>query len=326
MVLCLVSRGMFMTDRVAWLALAVSGKRQHGGNDGYDDDPSCYYSWDDTVPNSSTVAVGDVIVVWDKVTLLGVSVIEDILTGTATKLVHRCAHCHLSGIKPRENKSPRYKCYKCKRTFEKPDSHEKQVVTYRSRHDATWVDLSGCLSGVELRKLAVSPKSQLSLRPLNWAAFTAAVVSELGSFPEPLLETTQKRLVGGHKRATVRVRLGQAQFRHSLLTAHGSSCAFTGPAPAFVLEAAHLYSYATHGQHHVHGGLLLRRDIHRLFDLGQLAVHPETGTIDVSPAIRTYPEYGRLHGAKLQAPVTDKHRRWFADHWRTYRTDPEIRV
>ena len=87
-----------MVERVAWLALAVAGKRQHGGNDGYDDDPGVYYSWDDTVSNSSKVAVGDIIVLWDKVALLGVSVIEDIAIGTATKLIHKCPFCHRSGI------------------------------------------------------------------------------------------------------------------------------------------------------------------------------------------------------------------------------------
>lgn len=310
-----------MTDRIAWLALAVHGKRQHGGNDGYDDDPSRYYSWDDTVPNSSAVAVGNVIVLWNKKALLGVSVIEDITTGTAIKMIHKCVRCHLSGIKARENASPRFRCNECGATFEIPESQKKRVVTYRSYHHATWVELAGFLSGAELRHLAVKPRSQLSLRPLNWEAFAAAITSELGSFPETLIETTQKRLAGGHTRVTVRVRLGQAQFRRSQLAEHGWCCAFTGPAPPHVLEAAHLYSYSAHGEHHLHGGLLLRRDLHRLLDLGYLAVHPQTGIIDVAPTIRTYAEYGRLHGTRLQTPITDRHRRWLADHWRTHRSD-----
>ncbi|MEV4666127.1 hypothetical protein AB0J85_29825 [Micromonospora echinofusca] len=42
----------------AWLMLAVGADRQQGSNDGYDDDPDVYYSWDDTVPNARTVAIG----------------------------------------------------------------------------------------------------------------------------------------------------------------------------------------------------------------------------------------------------------------------------
>lgn len=41
----------------AWLCLAVSGRRQHGGNDGYDDNPSSHYSWDSTVPNHAARAM-----------------------------------------------------------------------------------------------------------------------------------------------------------------------------------------------------------------------------------------------------------------------------
>jgi N-acyl homoserine lactone hydrolase len=45
------------------------------------------------------------------------------------------------------------------------------------------------------------------------------------------------------------------------------------------LEAAHLYSYAASGVHHLDGGLLMRRDVHRLFDLGHHAVRPNSLTL-----------------------------------------------
>jgi hypothetical protein len=307
-----------MSDKTAWLALAVSGKREHGGNDGYADIADTYYSWDDTVPNAGAVAVGDAIAVWDKAALLGVSVVEEIATGRAQKLVHKCPACLRTGIKARENLTPKYKC-KCGTTFDTPSSKPREVTTYRSRHDAAWIELPGCLSGAELRMLCRSPKSQLSLRPLNWAAFTSAVIQRNGSFPASILDSVQERLAGGHTQATVRVRIGQAAFRRRLIEESGQVCAFTGPTPATVLEAAHLYSYAAHGIHHIHGGLLLRRDIHRLFDLGQLAVHPETLTIDVAPTTTLYIDYARLHGRELHCPLSPGHIRWLTDHWQTHR-------
>lgn len=72
----------------------------------------------------------------------------------------------------------------------------------------------------------------------------------------------------------MRVRVGQAEFRLRLLARYGNVCAFSGPSPTAALEAAHLYSYAAEGRHHDDGGFLLRRDLHRLFDLGLLAVEP----------------------------------------------------
>lgn len=49
----------------AWLLFAAGDDRQHGGNDGYDDQPDSYYSWDSTVPNHAALQAGDVVVLWD---------------------------------------------------------------------------------------------------------------------------------------------------------------------------------------------------------------------------------------------------------------------
>lgn len=99
----------------------------------------------------------------------------------------------------------------------------------------------------------------------------------------------------------------------------GCVCAISGAAPAAALEACHLYSYASIGQHHDHGGLLLRRDIHRLFDFGQLAINPSTMTIDVSPPLHAYPGYAELAGQPLRVSLTAGHRRWLTEHWRQHR-------
>jgi hypothetical protein len=309
-------------DRVnrAWLLLAVGDDRQHGGNEGYDDAPESHYSWDSTVPNHAVMAVGDPIALWDKRQLLGASVIEAIDVGEATKSLYSCAACGRASIKARKHMSPRYKCYSCKAVFEDPVKRETVVTTYRSRHDVGWVDLAGTLSASELRTLCVSRSSQLSLRPLRWDDF----VTSLDQLPKlarlTVVTARAEQLAGGHKIATVRVRVGQASFRKLLLERFGAACAVTGPAPAPALEACHLYSYSTVGVHHVHGGLLLRRDVHRLFDLGYLAVNPTTLTIDVAAPLDSFPIYAGLDGQALQTPVTSTHREWFREHWRQHRS------
>jgi hypothetical protein len=110
------------------------------------------------------------------------------------------------------------------------------------------------------------------------------------------------RILGGHRDRTVRVRIGQHQFRKTLIDKFGPVCAFTGGGPLPTLEAGHLYSYAETGEHHSDGGLLLRRDIHRLFDLGYLAVNPQSLQIDVHS-------------------VTQKQRQWLLAHWKAHRSD-----
>jgi hypothetical protein len=63
-----------------------------------------------------------------------------------------------------------------------------------------------------------------------------------------------------------RVRKGQSRFRKALHTLYGSRCAFTGTDEETVLEACHIISHATTGDNSLDNGLLLRSDIHVLFD------------------------------------------------------------
>lgn len=305
----------------AWLLMTVGDNRQHGGNAGYDDQADVYYTWDSTVPNHAQIKTGDPIAIWDKDRLLGISVIEEIEEETTEKLLYKCPHCGKAGIKARQTMSPRYKCYKCKGVFDTPDAQTATVTEYRSRHDAAWTSLENLLPGADLRHLCQSPKSQLSMRPLRWDAFQEAV-STKGA--ERAVERVIQRAPDfafpqGHMLEIVRVRRGQRQFREHLLNAQGQTCAFTGEAPARVLEAGHLYSYAALGVHHKHGGLLLRRDVHRLFDDGWLAVDPGTLRVDVSADLEPFPQYASLHDRHLRTRLRDPQVEWLARHWVEHR-------
>src|SRR5690606_1469540 len=123
----------------------------------------------------------------------------------------------------------------------------------------------------------------------------------------------------GFAHAIVRVRRGQRQFREHLLATQGSVCAFTGSAPERVLEAGHLYSYAQLGTHFQHGGLMLRRDIHRLFDDGSLAVDPSRLRVDVAPDLANFPQYARLDGERLAMRLRDEQVAWLSKHWEEHR-------
>jgi ribosomal protein L37AE/L43A len=305
----------------AWLLMTVGDNRQHGGNAGYDDQADVYYTWDSTVPNHAQIKRGDPIAIWDKDRLLGISVVEEISQQTKEKLLFKCPFCGMAGIKARQIKSPRYKCYKCKGVFDTPATQQATVTEYRSRHDAAWTSLENLLLGADLRQLCESPKSQLSMRPLRWDAFQAAVSSEGAerAVDRVIRRAPDFAFPQGFSIEIVRVRRGQREFREHLLDAQGASCAFTGEAPARVLEAGHLYSYAELGIHHEHGGLLLRRDIHRLFDDGWLAVDPGTLKVDVSVQLETFPQYASLHDRQLLTHLRDSQVEWLAQHWAEHR-------
>lgn len=305
-----------MTD---WLVLAAAKRKRTGG--GYDDAPRSYYSWDSTVPNHGRLKVGERIAVWDGNALVGASVIEAIEVGSGEKDTPYCPACGKADVAERTQVTPRYTCWKCPATFDEPGWTHKNVTTYRSRHEAGWVDLGGRLLAPHLRELCEKPKSQLSLRALRWDDFEAALGRSVTAAPLTNLERTLQTIVGGHREVVVRARIGQPEFRRRLLDVYGQVCAFSGPAPAEALEAAHLYSYAVEKVHHSNAGLLLRRDLHRLFDVGLIAVRPTTLVLDVAPTLTEFTAYRDLHGKPLEVTVGDAQKTWLAKHWDQHRTD-----
>ncbi len=66
----------------------------------------------------------------------------------------------------------------------------------------------------------------------------------------------------------IRPRLGQGAFRVVVTDIYRRRCAVTGERRLPALEAAHVRPYSEGGVHEAHNGLLLRRDIHSLFDSG----------------------------------------------------------
>ena len=89
-----------------------------------------------------------------------------------------------------------------------------------------------------------------------------------------------------------RARLGQGAFRVLVTEAYQKRCAITGERTLPVLEAAHIQPFAAEGPNRVSNGLLLRSDLHILFDRGYITVTPEL-RVEVSGRIREEFENGR---------------------------------
>lgn len=105
----------------------------------------------------------------------------------------------------------------------------------------------------------------------------------------------------------VKPRLGQGTFRIAVTDAYGRACAVTQEHSLPALEASHIQPYAEDGPHDVSNGLLLRADLHRLFDNGYLTVD-EGRRLVVSKRLREDFKNGRtyypLEGTKLTVPAS----------------------
>ena len=91
-----------------------------------------------------------------------------------------------------------------------------------------------------------------------------------------------------------KARLGQRAFQALVTDAYHRHCAATGERSLPALEAAHIRAHAAEGPNRTRNGLLLRADIHRLFDDGYVTVDPDLRFV-VSPRLHEEFENGRVY-------------------------------
>jgi putative restriction endonuclease len=108
----------------------------------------------------------------------------------------------------------------------------------------------------------------------------------------------------------IRPRLGQGAFRVLVTDLYHRRCAVSGERTLPALEAAHIRPYTEGGEHAPQNGVLLRSDLHRLFDAGYVTITPEH-RFEVSRRIKDEFENGkdyyRLHGGLVNVPVRKEH-------------------
>ncbi len=104
----------------------------------------------------------------------------------------------------------------------------------------------------------------------------------------------------------IRPRLGQASFRLAVLEAYGQQCAVTTEHSLPVIDAAHIRPWAAGGAHEIPNGLPLRRDLHRLFDLGYVTVRSDLRfqvSRELSDDYANGRVYYELAGREIQLPA-----------------------
>jgi putative restriction endonuclease len=107
------------------------------------------------------------------------------------------------------------------------------------------------------------------------------------------------------------VRFGQGTFRARLLNAYQGRCAVTGEKSVPVLDAAHIQPYRGPASNHIQNGLLLRVDLHRLYDFGYVTVTPDY-RLEVSHRLKEEfdngEHYFQMRGISLTLPDKTLHR------------------
>lgn len=122
----------------------------------------------------------------------------------------------------------------------------------------------------------------------------------------------QLEIEGGYGEEVGRPRrIGQGTFRAVITDVYERQCAVTREKALPTLDAAHIRPFSEQPEHYVRNGLLLRSDVHRLFDVGYVTVTPDYH-VEVSDHIRgdfnDGENYLKLHGSEVWVPRDEERR------------------
>ena len=125
----------------------------------------------------------------------------------------------------------------------------------------------------------------------------AQEAEEAGKFDADSVEDARRRTM----RLLVE-RRGQPQFRAALMNAYDGRCAISGCPVEQALEAAHIVGYRGARTNHVTNGLLLRADLHTLFDAGLMTIDSTSLSVIVGAELAGTEYDSRFAGRRIRVP------------------------
>lgn len=292
-----------MQNRRVWALKSVSDEdRSYISIEGYNDQLNEKYVYDNFVPNHKQIREGDLGIIIDKETILGFAKINSITAQPSRKSRNRCAICESTNFEARKKKKPLYKCNEG-HEFENYRTEVVDSMTYIANYGSSFILPDKTLSISSLRPYyANNYNRNMSIQLLDFAfldSYFPKIVQELSSDSTYLSAYEVLDQVGESKQTDtdnyipgiederekvlrqINERRGQKKFGDSLRKRYGDQCMVTGCRLPDILEAAHIRPYRSEKDNHPSNGLLLRADIHTLYDLNLIKIDPETLMIHI---------------------------------------------
>ena len=192
----------------------------------------------------------------------------------------------------------RYKYVMGIEVISKPSSH----ISMRGAEAAATAGLVHHVKLSQFGRMTAAGAEQLSAqfpRPSRVEQALEELLTAAGIEPPPDVDQRD------YARRIIAVRRGQQAFRQGLLRAFDRTCCISGSQVEATLEAAHIRPFRATGSHAPGNGLLLRADLHTLFDLRLVTVLPY-GTVRVAPELRGS-EYQEFDERQIRRPADVGH-------------------
>ncbi|AQX85141.1 HNH endonuclease [Elizabethkingia bruuniana] len=278
--------------------------------DSYQDSLTEYYNYDSNVANSKQIKAGDQAIIIDKKQILGYAIIAQVKESIGEKIIRKCSICANTTIDIRKRKLPKYRCSKG-HEFEIPVEETKTVTKYSAVFGSFNPINSKNRDLKQLRPYYSSNYNpNMSMQRLDIDALSLFNISSDDSILPSITpdegytkkEAEQYTISDQDEREVIqraiKLRRGQQNFRKKLLKKYNNTCVITGCKITDILEAAHINPYKGNQDNHVSNGLLLRADIHTLFDLNLLGINPENLRIIIVDKLKGT-EYEQYHNKEI---------------------------
>jgi hypothetical protein len=297
--------------------------------------PTSGYSFGDHTPHHRHVAVNDLFFIRSQTQLLAIARVQRIEAGAAEKPVQRCPTCGTGQLGFRSTRTNSYRCL-YGHEFAQPAASVRSGTEYRAYFGLDYVEVSARIEATELRPFELTNSRQLSLRPCELDGLIRYIVRRdrnaeavlkgwLAARPLQLTDDDADIAEPGdvldereHRHLGIKMRRGRKTFRDELVRRYGARCMVSGCTVAALLEAACIQPKAVPKFNNPTNGLLLRSDLHTLFDLNLLGIDPARLTVAIHPDLLDG-DYKSFDGVALQ--VTNgrgPNRRALAARWDYY--------
>ncbi|HHR0587546.1 TPA: HNH endonuclease [Klebsiella oxytoca] len=261
---------------------------RYWGNDGYHDDSSTFYRYDSFVANHKNVKAGDIVIITSRDKVLGISIVKTVSAKNINKKRNKCIHldCNAKKILHRKTIKPEWRCDNG-HEFIEPRVIYEPAIEFVANYGESYKEIEN-VSMDELMHQTPRYNGQMSIQEVNlaWAMgmlnyhsnMVISIESRAADENTPILSAEDQRKIVERQ---IKQRRGQQKFRNQLLDLN-PVCAVTECSLVDILEAAHIEAYRNDSHNHISNGLLLRSDIHTLFDLNLCAINPDTKCIHFS--------------------------------------------
>lgn len=284
--------------------------------DSYQDSLTEYYNYDSNVANSKQIKARDQAIIIDKKQILGYATIEQVKESIGEKIIRKCPICANTTIAIRKRKLPKYRCSKG-HEFEMPVEETKIVNKYSAVFSSFNLINSQNRDLKQLRQYYINKYNpNMSMQRLDIDALLLFDISSNDSTLSSITpdegytqkEAEEYTISNKDEREVIqraiKLRRGQQNFRKELLKKYNNTCLITGCKITDILEAAHINPYRGNQDNHTSNGLLLRADIHTLFDLNLLGINPENFRVIIADKLKGT-EYEQYHNKILNIDKED---------------------